>query len=140
MIRKFSCAALVAVLAIALGTGAALAHSQKSHSRSHKQSRKHHGKAHRLRLQQTTMQQSGTKLEGTIASADTNARTLSVTPEESNAPVTVDVPTSFDMSQFTVGKKVELLVSDNGDGTFTLVSVDDENVQGDDDAGQQTEP
>ena len=71
----------------------------------------------------------GIDLEGTIQAIDTSARTLTVSAddsEESGATLTVDVPTSFDMSVFTTGESVELIVSPNADGTYTLEQSSDD--------------
>ncbi len=65
----------------------------------------------------------GLDLEGTVLSVSTTARTLSVSAddsEQSGATVTVDVPASFDLGLFSAGQSVELIVSPNGDGTYTL--------------------
>lgn len=72
-------------------------------------------------------------LEGTVMAIDTTARTLTISADDSdtsNGSLTVDVPASFDMSLFAVGQEVELIVSLNPDGTYTLEqSSDDSNTQ-----------
>src|SRR4051794_2703736 len=70
----------------------------------------------------------GIDLEGRILAIDTGARTLSVSADdddESGSAVVVHVPGSFDLSQFTVGNDVELVVTKESDGSFTLQKVDE---------------
>lgn len=65
----------------------------------------------------------GLDLEGTVQSVDTTTRTLTVSAddsEQSGATVTIDVPAAFDLGLFSTGQSVELIVSPNGDGTYTL--------------------
>jgi hypothetical protein len=72
----------------------------------------------------------GLDLEGTVQAIDTTARTLSISAddsEESGATLTVNVPAAFDISLFTTGESVELIVSPNGDGTYTLEQASDDN-------------
>jgi hypothetical protein len=96
-------------------------------------------------------QSSQISLEGTVQAVDTTGRTLSVSAdddEQSGAAVTVEVPASFDLGTYTVGEPVELVVSSNPDGTYTLQqSSDDSNAssadsiddqQGDDHGGAQS--
>lgn len=90
----------------------------------------------------------GLDLEGVLVSIDQSARTLSISADddnESGGTLTVDVPTSFDLSQFQAGQEVELIVAANGDGTYTLVqSSDDGNnpsqPQGDGNGDSQSNP
>jgi len=82
------------------------------------------------------------KIEGTIQAIDPTARTLTVFADDdeeddagpSKPTVTVHVPASIDITQFAVGDEVELVVVPQGDGSFLLQSVDDD--QGDDDQGE----
>ena len=80
-------------------------------------------------------QQRAIKLEGVVLSVDQDKRvvTLSADDEEqSGKMIAVTIPAELDLSQFTVGKEVELLATLNSDGqTFTATSVDDHNC-GDD--------
>jgi hypothetical protein len=72
---------------------------------------------------------SGISLEGTVQAVDTAARTLSVSADDddqSGAVVTVQVPSSFDLAAFTSGEPVELTVSRNPDGTYTLEQSSDD--------------
>jgi hypothetical protein len=86
-------------------------------------------------------------LEGTVLAVDTTARTLTLSADddnESGASITVDVPTTIDISAFSAGQEVELVGTPNGDGTFTLVgSSEDGNQQqaqsGQDDQGDNTD-
>jgi uncharacterized membrane protein YgcG len=74
-------------------------------------------------VQQSGEDHNGLDLEGTIQAIDTTARTLSISADdsdESGATLTVDVPSSFDMTAFSVGQSVELIVSPNPDGTYML--------------------
>ena len=92
------------------------------------------------------------KLEGVVLGVDQQARTLSISADddnESGSALTVDVPQSFDITKFTTGQEVELVVTANGDGTFTLVGAsnddnaenadDQDNQQGEDDDSDQDE-
>jgi hypothetical protein len=106
-------------------------------------------------IEEQDVQQIGTdngnmELEGVVLGVDQQARTLSISADddnESGSALTVDVPQSFDITQFTTGQEVELSVTPNGDGTFTLAaSSDDDNAndandqnkqQGDDDQSDQ---
>src|SRR4051794_19433605 len=82
----------------------------------------------------------GIDLEGRVLAIDTNARTLSLSAdddEESGSAVVVHVPDSFDLSQFTVGNDVELVVTKESDGSFTLQKVDENENEGDDHEGDR---
>jgi hypothetical protein len=96
-------------------------------------------------------QSSGIDLEGTVQAIDPVARTLSVSADDddqSGAVVSVQVPSSFDLGAFTVDEAVELTVSRNPDGTYTLVQSSDDSsagaadnlddIQGDDRGGAHT--
>lgn len=74
-------------------------------------------------VQETGTQSSGIDLEGTILAIDPTARTLSVSADDedqSGQSLTVTIPSTIDMSMFTVGQQVELTVSKQADGTFLL--------------------
>lgn len=75
----------------------------------------------------------GVDLEGTVLSVDQSAGTITVSAddcEQSGASVTVTVPSSLDITQFTPGEEVELIVQPTGTGTATLLgSADDRNAQ-----------
>jgi uncharacterized membrane protein YgcG len=81
-------------------------------------------------LQEEGVQTTGTQtqnmdLEGTILAIDTTARTLTVSADDdqqSGQSVTVNVPSTIDMTQFAVGQEVELTVTMQSPGVFTLVS------------------
>jgi hypothetical protein len=65
----------------------------------------------------------GVDLEGTVQAVDPTARTLTISAddsEQSGATVTVAVPAAFDLGLFAAGQSVELIVSPNPDGTYTL--------------------
>jgi hypothetical protein len=96
-------------------------------------------------------QSSGISLEGTVQAIDPVARTLAVSADDddqSGAVVSVQVPSSFDLGAYTVGEAVELTVSLNPDGTYTLEQSSDDSsagaadnlddIQGDDDGGAHT--
>ena len=89
-------------------------------------------------LEDQTVQTQGTdtggiQIEGTIISIDTTNRTLTVSAddsEQSGATLTVDVPASLDITQFTAGQEVELNVTPQSDGTYMLLgSASDDNAQ-----------
>jgi hypothetical protein len=68
------------------------------------------------------------ELEGNIKAVDTVARKLTVTVSDDgmSADFTVLVPdTTVDLTKFAVGDEVELKVTKNPDGTFTLQKADD---------------
>jgi hypothetical protein len=96
-------------------------------------------------------QSTGISLEGTVQAIDPVARTLAVSADDddaSGAVVSVQVPTAFDLGAFTVDEPVELSVSLNPDGTYTLVQSSDDSsagaadnlddIQGDDHGGAHT--
>ena len=65
----------------------------------------------------------GVNLEGVVQAIDTTTSTLTVSAddsEQSGAALTVQVPASFDLTLFHQGQSVELIVSPNADGTYTL--------------------
>lgn len=79
---------------------------------------------------------------------DPVGRTLTVSADDddaSGAAVSVQVPSAFDLGAFTVGQPVELAVSRNPDGTYTLEQSSDDSsagtadnlddIQGDDHGG-----
>ena len=86
------------------------------------------------------------ELEGKVANVDTAARTLTITVSDDgvSAGFTVNVPdTTVDLTTFKLGSEVELNVTADGDGTFTLHAgdlngdeqeADDEGEDGGDDA------
>ena len=79
-------------------------------------------------------------VEGTILSIDNSARTITVSAdddEQSGSSVVVSVPTSFDLSKFTVGQEVELSVVPQGSGFVLQGSSSDEGTQGADSQGQE---
>lgn len=81
-------------------------------------------------VQQIGQDTNGLDLEGTVQVIDPVARTLTLSAddsEESGATLTVEVPAAFDISVFSVGESVELIVSPNGDGTYTLEQASDDN-------------
>jgi hypothetical protein len=92
-------------------------------------------------MQQTGTQTSGFDIEGTILSIDTAAGTITVSADDdqqSSAGIVVTVPSTLDISQFTVGEEVELNVLPQPDGSLLLQgSASDEGVQGADDQGEQ---
>ena len=74
----------------------------------------------------------GMEIEGKVLSVDQAKRQISVSADdddESGDAVTVNVPESFDFSQFKVGNEVELKVTKGTDGSYTLTKAesDDEN-------------
>ena len=76
-------------------------------------------------VQKTGSDSGNMDLEGTLLAVDQTARTLSISADDDNqsgSSLTVDVPSSFDITQFAPGQEVHLTVTPNGDGTFTLVS------------------
>lgn len=83
----------------------------------------------------------GIDLEGVVLGVDMTASTISISAddsEQSSASLTVDVPQSFSMTQFNIGDKVELIVSLNPDGSYTLEqSSGDESAQQADNPGDQ---
>lgn len=76
------------------------------------------------------------EVEGIVKSVDTAAHTLVVSSDDedqSGGTITVQLPATFDLSQFTVGSQVELKLVRQADGTFALreSEIDDENNQSD---------
>lgn len=62
-------------------------------------------------------------VEGTIVSIDTAANTLTISADgedDTTQTITVDVPSTIDITQFAVGQEVELTVSVQPDGSFLL--------------------
>lgn len=62
-------------------------------------------------------------VEGTILSIDTTASTLTISADgedDTTQSITVDVPPTIDITQFSVGQEVELTVSVQADGSFLL--------------------
>jgi hypothetical protein len=83
----------------------------------------------------------GIELEGTVVAVDSSARTISVSADDndqSGFTMTVTVPSGLDMSQFSQGEEVELVVQPTSATTATLLgSADDENAQSADDQAQE---
>jgi hypothetical protein len=72
----------------------------------------------------------GMELEGKVLGVDQAKRQITVAADDddqSGDSVTVDVPQSFDLSQFQVGNEVELTVAKQPDGSFLLTKADSEN-------------
>jgi hypothetical protein len=84
---------------------------------------------------------SGIDVEGTVLAVDPTARTITVSStddDEASAPIVVSVPSTLDISLFTVGQEVELTVTVQPDGSYVLAgSSSDEGQQGADDQGDQ---
>jgi hypothetical protein len=110
------------------------------------------GSVDALSVQAAGEQSIGISLEGAVQVIDPVGRTLTVSADdddESGAAVNVQVPSSFDLGVFTLGEPVELSVSRNPDGSYTLVrSSDDANagdadnpddIQGDDRGGEHAD-
>jgi len=74
-------------------------------------------------------------VEGTIATIDPagGTLTLSVSDDDLNATLAITVPAGIDISSLKAGDEVELSVTQNADGSFTLASLDDQ--EGDNQAG-----
>ena len=65
----------------------------------------------------------GINLEGIVQAVDPVARTLNISADDSDlsgASLAVQVPTTFDLGLFSVGQPVQLIVSPNPDGSYTL--------------------
>ncbi len=92
-------------------------------------------------VQQTGSQTTNIDLEGTILAIDPTARTLSISAddsEQSGQSLTVVVPSTIDITTFSVGDDVELTVTMQSDGTFLLAgSSGDANQQQADNQGDQ---
>jgi Cu/Ag efflux protein CusF len=71
----------------------------------------------------------GCEVEGTITAIDPSARTLTIAADDHGddtaLTLTVTVPESFDLGQFTVGDEIEVDVVARADGTLVLSDVDD---------------
>lgn len=84
-------------------------------------------------LQTTAPSSSDIALEGTVLSVDPTAGTLTISADdedESRAGLTVTVPSTLDIAQFTVGEEAELHVQLQADGSYLLLgSADDDNAQ-----------
>lgn len=83
------------------------------------------------------------ELEGKVTNVDTTVRTLTITVSDDgvSAAFTVNVPdTAVDLNMFTPGSEVELNVTANGDGTFTLQAGDlnGDEQEADDDGGDDS--
>lgn len=81
-----------------------------------------------------------TDLEGQVLAVDPAARTLSLSADDdgeiTGAAITVDIPASFDITQYHVGDELELVVTPNPDGSYTAVGdSEDGNAQQADDQG-----
>ncbi len=92
-------------------------------------------------VQSVGTQTNGIDLEGTVLAVDQTAGTITVSAddsEQSGASVTVTVPSTLDISQFTTGEEVELIVQPTGPGTATLLgSADDQSAQTANDSSNQ---
>ncbi len=79
-------------------------------------------------LNDQTVQTNGTDtgaidLEGTILAIDTTARTITVSStddDQTTNSIVVSVPSTLDISMFTVGQQVQLQVIPQPDGTYVL--------------------
>jgi hypothetical protein len=81
------------------------------------------GDVNATRFEQQGLDHNGINLEGAVLAIDTTARTLSVSSDDngqSGSALTVKVPATFDLTKFRVGDAVELIVSLNSDGSYTL--------------------
>lgn len=68
-------------------------------------------------------------VEGAILSIDTTAGTLTISADgedDTSQSITVTVPSTIDISQFSVGQEVELTVSVQPDGSFLLQGSSDD--------------
>jgi hypothetical protein len=97
-------------------------------------------------LNEQTVQTDGTDtgsfdLEGTVLAVDTTAGTITVSStddDQTAGSILVSVPSTLDISMFTVGQEVELQVIPQPDGSYVLAgSSSDEGAQGADDQGSQ---
>ena len=83
----------------------------------------------------------GVGLEGVVESVDMAAGTITVSADDSGASgssIVVTVPSTLDITQFTVGEEVELLVQPTGTDTATLLGSADDSSAGDaNDQGEQ---
>jgi uncharacterized membrane protein YgcG len=69
------------------------------------------------------------EVEGTILAIDTTANTLTISADEdgeSGQSITVDVPSTIDISQFQTGQEVKLTVTVQPDGSFLLQGVSED--------------
>ncbi|MHB8658736.1 MAG: hypothetical protein ACYC91_12420 [Solirubrobacteraceae bacterium] len=80
-------------------------------------------------------------LEGTVLALDTTARTITVSSTDDDQTansIVVSVPSTLDISLFTVGQQVELQVIPQSDGSYVLAgSSSDQGIQGADNQGDQ---
>jgi hypothetical protein len=63
------------------------------------------------------------EVEGTVLSIDTTANTLTISADgedDTTQSITVEVPSTIDITQFSVGQEVKLTVSLQSDGSFLL--------------------
>jgi hypothetical protein len=97
-------------------------------------------------LNDQTVQTDGTDagsidLEGAVLAVDATAGTITVSStddEQTSGSIVVSVPSTLDISLFTVGEEVELQVAPQPDGSYVLAgSSSDEGAQGADDQGDQ---
>lgn len=84
-------------------------------------------------IQDNGAQTSNIELEGVVMAVDPTARTITVSADddnESGQAVVVSVPAAFDITAFTVGQEVKLLVTQQPDQSFLLQgSAEDDNSQ-----------
>ncbi len=76
------------------------------------------------------------EIEGKITAVDPAARTITLVESEHGltASFTVNIPTTEDITKFTVGNAAEVKVTKAADGTLTLSTIDDQD-EGDDQDG-----
>jgi hypothetical protein len=85
-------------------------------------------------LEDQGVQQTGTTtqnidIEGTVLSIDTTANTLTISADgedDTTQSITVNVPSTMDISMFQVGQEVELTVAIQPDGSFLLQGSSDD--------------
>ncbi len=85
-----------------------------------------HGDLERGDVQEHGDDGDGIEVSGHVLAVDTAARTLTLSAddsEEGDGSVTVAVPATFELGQFSAGQDVELRVTKADDGTLTLVRV-----------------
>jgi hypothetical protein len=65
------------------------------------------------------------EVEGIVTAIDEGARTVTIAVDDDDAmagaTVTVIIPADWDLSEFSVGEELEIVVTQNADGTYTAV-------------------
>jgi Cu/Ag efflux protein CusF len=68
------------------------------------------------------------EVEGIVTAIDEGARTVTLAVDDDDAmagaTVTVIIPADWDLSEFSVGEELEVVATQNADGTYTAISAE----------------